>query len=314
MAMNAVPLLKPRAVLPGSTLAVISPASYPQLEKVERAIAVLEECGYRVKRGEHLLSRMAPYFAGSAEERLADLHAAFADPEVDGIVCSRGGYGSNYLLDGLDLDLVRANPKPLLGYSDLTTLQTWMLDQAGLVGFQGPMLSGDFARENGVDRSILNKVLAGECVAYGAPEGLRTLRPGKASGVLYGGCLSILAAAMGTPYAPQTEGKLLFLEDVAAKPYQVDRMLRQMLLGGKLDGVVGVIFGEMLDCVSHASDSRLLDDVILRVLEDLDVPIVMGLRSGHVSHANVTLPLGIRAELNLEGEPMLQMLEPAVHV
>ena len=91
-------------------------------------------------------------------------------------------------------------------------------------------------------------------------------------------------------------------------------MLRQMLLGGKLDGVVGVIFGEMLDCVSHASDSRLLDDVILRVLEDLDVPIVMGLRSGHVSHANVTLPLGIRAELNLEGEPLLQMLEPAVHV
>src|SRR4051812_17258355 len=98
MAIRGVPLLKPRAVLPGATLAAISPASFPQLEKVERAIAVLEEFGYQVKRGEHLLSRAAPYFAGSAEERLADLHAAFADPEVDGIVCSRGGYGSNYLL------------------------------------------------------------------------------------------------------------------------------------------------------------------------------------------------------------------------
>ena len=313
MSMNAVPLLKPRAVLPRSTLAVISPASYPQLEKVERAIAVLEEQGYRVKRGEHLLSRMEPYFAGSSAERLADLHSAFADPEVAGIVCSRGGYGSNYLLEGLDLELVRANPKPLLGYSDLSTLQTWLLDRVGLVGFQGPMLSGDFARENGVDLSILSKVLSGDRVTYGASEGLRTLRPGKASGVLYGGCLSILVAAMGTRFAPQTEGKLLFLEDVSAKPYQVDRMLRQMLLGGKLDGVAGVIFGEMLDCVSQAAGFKLLEDVILRVLKDLKVPIAIGLRSGHVSHANVTLPLGIRAELNLEGEPLLQMQEPAVH-
>src|SRR5664279_1842479 len=116
MSMKSVPILKPRAVLPGATLAVISPASYPQVEKVERAIAVLEEQGYRVRRGQHLLSRMAPYFAGRSDERLADLHAAFADPEVAAIVCSRGGYGSNYLLEGLDLDLVRANPKPLLGY------------------------------------------------------------------------------------------------------------------------------------------------------------------------------------------------------
>jgi muramoyltetrapeptide carboxypeptidase len=313
MSMKSVTLLKPRAVTPGSTLAVISPASYPQVEKVERAIAVLEGRGYKVKRGEHLLSRMAPYFAGTSDERLTDLHAAFADPEVAAIICSRGGYGSNYLLEGLDLDLIRANPKPLLGYSDLTTLQTWLLDQVGLVGFQGPMLSGDFARENGVDHAILSRVLAGERANYGASEGLRTLRPGTASGVLYGGCLSILVAAMGTRYAPQTEGKLLFLEDVAAKPYQVDRMLRQMLLGGKLDGVTGIIFGEMLDCVSHAADARLLEDVILRVFNDLNIPIAIGLRSGHVSHANVTLPLGIQAELNLKGEPLLQMQEPAVN-
>lgn len=313
MSMKSVPLLKPRAVSPGSTLAVISPASYPQLEKVERAIAALEGQGYRVKRGEHLLSRMAPYFAGSSEERLADLHAAFADPEVAAIICSRGGYGSNYLLEGLDLDLVRANPKPLLGYSDLTTLQTWLLDQVGLVGFQGPMLSGDFARENGVDLGILNNILMGERVTYKASEGLRTLHPGRGSGVLYGGCLSILVAAMGTRYAPQTEGKLLFLEDVAAKPYQVDRMLRQMLLGGKLDRVTGIVFGEMLDCVSHSAETKLLEDVILRVLKDLNVPIAIGLCSGHVSHANVTLPLGIQAELNLEGEPLLQMQEPAVN-
>src|SRR5450631_958882 len=194
MSMKAEKVLKPRSVLPGSTLAVVSPASYPQPERVERAIAALEKQGYSVKRGEHLVSRTSPYFAGSSAERLADLHAAFADPEVDGIICSRGGYGANYLLEGLDLELVRANPKPLLGYSDLTALQTWMLDQVGLVSFQGPMLSADFAREDGVDLPSFSKVLAGECVAYGPPEGLRTLRSGKTSGVLYGGCLSILVA------------------------------------------------------------------------------------------------------------------------
>ena len=144
MSMKSLPLLKPRAVTPGATLAVISPASYSQVEKVERAIAVLEGQGYRVKRGEHLLSRMAPYFAGSAEQRLADLHSAFADPQVAGIVCSRGGYGSNYLLEGLDLDLVRANPKPLLGYSDLTTLQTWLLDQVGFDGVSRANAVGRF--------------------------------------------------------------------------------------------------------------------------------------------------------------------------
>ena len=149
-------------------------------------------------------------------------------------------------------------------------------------------------------------------MSYGAAEGLRVLRAGRASGVLAGGCLSILTAAMGTPFAAATEGKLLFLEDVGTKPYQVDRMLRQMMLGGKLDGVKGVIFGEMMNCLSPGADAGLLDEVILRVLEDVDGPIAIGLRSGHVTHGNVTLPLGVMAELNLEGEPQLRMLEPAV--
>ena len=312
MSTRPISTLKPPHVSPGSTLAVVSPASHPQAQRIDSAIARLEQEGYRIKRGRHLLSRSRPYFAGTAEERLEDLHAAFADRDVAAIICSRGGYGSNYLLEHLDLELIRRNPKPLFGYSDLTALQTLLLDKLGLVAFHGPMLSADFAVEGGADLQSFRAILAGETVCYGAAHGLRTLKKGVAEGTLYGGCLSILTAALGTPDSPQTQGKLLFLEDVGAKPYQVDRMLRQLILSGKFDGVTGVIFGEMLDCVSPGADAGLLDEVLLRVLESVDGPIGIGLRSGHVSHGNVTLPFGIQAELNLEGEPSLQTLEPAV--
>jgi muramoyltetrapeptide carboxypeptidase len=132
--------------------------------------------------------------------------------------------------------------------------------------------------------------------------------------VVYGGCLSILTSVLGTRFAPQTEGKLLFVEDVAAKPYQIDRMLRQMLLAGKFDGVTGLIFGEMMECVSPGTSPDLLEQVILRVFDWFEGPIAIGLRSGHVSRGNVTLPLGIEAELILEDEPALRYLEPAVQV
>ncbi|HEV2278622.1 MAG TPA: LD-carboxypeptidase, partial [Acidobacteriaceae bacterium] len=139
------------------------------------------------------------------------------------------------------------------------------------------------------------------------------LRPGRARGTLYGGCLSLLTAALGTPYAPQTEGQLRFLEDIGAKPYQIDRMLRHLILAGKFEGVRGFIFGEMFHCVSPGADPNLVEDVILHVLADFDVPIAIDLRSGHVSGGNVTLPLGVEAELDLTGEsPALRTLEPAV--
>ena len=307
-------MLKPPAVAPDARVAVIAPASSSKPERLSRGMEALRARGYDAGFGKFALERHAPYFAGTAEQRLADLHAAFADPEVLAIFCTRGGYGSNYLLEDLDLDLIRENPKPLFGYSDMTAVQTWLLDETGLVSFHGPMVAADFAVDDGVHDTSLDAALDGDAVTAGAAEGLRILRPGRASGVMYGGCLSILTASMGTRFAPQTEGKLLFLEDVGAKPYQVDRMLRQMVLGGKLDGVAGFIFGEMLECASPGAGPELLEQVILRVLDWFDGPIAIGLRSGHVSRSNVTLPLGIEAELILEDEPALQYLEPAVQV
>jgi muramoyltetrapeptide carboxypeptidase len=307
--------LKPRSVAPGDRIVVLSPASSARHDRITRAIEVLRSLGYDAVASEHAYGKHSPYFAGSTDERLADLHAAFADPGVAAIVATRGGYGTNYLLEGLDLDLIRQHPKPFFAYSDHTAIQTWLLDQTGLVSFHGPMAAADFCLEKGVHLDSFRAALSGGLVRVGAPQGLRTLRPGIARGTLYGGCLSLLTASLGTKYAPQTENKLLFLEDVGAKPYQIDRMLRQMILAGKFDGARGFVFGEMLECGSRGADPDLLQQVILRLLEPFNVPIAMGLRSGHVSGGNVTLPLGIDAELCLESDqPLLHSLERAVTV
>ena len=303
--------LKIPAVGRGAKIRVLSPASYPQPERLSQGVDALRSLGFEPSLGAHALSKENGYFAGSAAQRLLDLHAAFADPEVHAIVCTRGGYGSNYLLDRLDLDLIRANPKPLLGYSDLTCVQSWLLDQLGLAAFHAPMAAADFALKDGVDRDSLLAALGGERWTLGKQSGLRILRPGKAAGVLYGGCLTLLAASLGSRYAPQTEGKLLFLEDLGVKPYQLDRLLRQMILAGKFEGVSGFIFGEMLNCVAPGQKLEALDEVILRVLDGLNGPIAIGLRSGHVSRCNVTLAFGVRAELDLIREPRLTFLEQA---
>ena len=307
-------LLKPRAVPPDSQVAIVSPASTPQPERVELGLAALRALGYAPQTAEHILTRGPLYFAGTPEMRLSDLHHAYADDQVRVLFSTRGGYGANYLLDGLDLDLIAESAKPLIGYSDLTAMHLWLLDQIGLPAFYGPMLSADFAREDGVHLASLQAALTGKHYTVGTAEGLRTVHPGRARGTLYGGCLSILVAMLGTPYEPQTEGKLLFLEDVSAKPYQIDRMLWQLREAGKLEGVRGIVFGEMLDCTSPGAPPGLLEEVIVRAFEDFTGPIAIGLRSGHVSHRNVTLTLGVDAELRAAEETQLQLLEPAVTV
>ena len=305
-------LFKPHAVPAGAAVAVVSPAATPKAERVERGVARLSALGFAPQTSENVLARGPLYFAGSPVDRLSDLHHAFADDAVRAIFATRGGYGSNYLLGGLDLDLIAESAKPFFGYSDLTAPQLWLLDQIQLPAFHGPMLSADFAREDGVHLPSLRAALAGQPYSVGMAEGMRVLQPGRARGTLYGGCLSILVALLGTPYEPQTEGKLLFLEDVGAKPYQVDRMLWQLREAGKLEGVQGIVFGEMLDCGQPGAPAELLEDAILGVLDDFDGPIAIGLRSGHVSGPNVTLTFGVEAELRTTGDPELRLLEPAV--
>jgi muramoyltetrapeptide carboxypeptidase len=299
------------AVRRGSRVAVVSPASYPQPERLAKGVEALGRLGFIPCVGRQALAKAHHYFAGTTQARLEDLHAAFLDPAVSAIFCTRGGYGSNYLLGGLDMGLVREHPKPFVAHSDMTCMQTWLLDQLGLVSFHGPMVAGDFASAEGVDEASLMAALGGERWFMGEAAGLRPLIPGKATGILYGGCLTLLAASLGTPYAPRTEGKLLFLEDRDVKPYQLDRLLRQMILAGKFEGVTGIIFGEMLDCVAPGQKNSLLDEVILRVLDWFPGPIAIGLRSGHVLRRNVTLAFGIEAELDLVRAPLLSFAQRA---
>jgi muramoyltetrapeptide carboxypeptidase len=307
-----IPLLRPPAVASPAGISVIAPASFAKPERVEDGLARLRALGFEPQLGVHTLERGPHFFAGTPVQRLADLHAAFADSNSSAVMTLRGGYGSNYLLDNLDLDPIRNHPKPFFAYSDLTGIQLHLLDHLGLPAFHGPMVAADFYLEDGVHLASFKSALAGEPYSIGFSEGLRALRPGKASGTLYGGCLSILVSLLGTPWEPQTEGKLLFIEDTGAKPYQIDRMLWQLRHAGKLDGVRGLIFGEMLDCASPGAPPELLDEVILRVFQDFDGPIAIGLRSGHVSRQNVTLTFGVEAELDTSDSPELRLLEPAV--
>ncbi|MGA3049524.1 MAG: LD-carboxypeptidase [Terracidiphilus sp.] len=305
-------LLRPLAVSSVAAISVIAPASFAKPERVDGGLAQLRSLGFAPQLGTRTLERGPDFFAGTPPQRLADFHAAFADPNTSAVMALRGGYGSNYLLDNLNLDLIRSHPKPFFAYSDLTGIQLHLLDHLGLPTFHGPMVAADFYLEDGVHLPSFRAALAGRPYTVGPAEGLRILKPGKSTGTLYGGCLSILVSLLGTPWEPQTEGKLLFLEDTGAKPYQIDRMLWQLRHAGKLEGVTGLIFGEMLDCASPGAPPHLLDEVILRVFEDFDGPIVIGLRSGHVSRHNVTLIFGIEAELLASDTPELRLLEAAV--
>jgi muramoyltetrapeptide carboxypeptidase len=299
-----------------AAISIVAPASYAQAERTERGRAALSALGYTAKLSPNALASGPLYFAGSPEQRIDDLHAAFADANTGAVMCLRGGYGSNYLLEDLNLEIIGSHPKPFFAYSDLTGIQLRLLDVLGLPAFHGPMLAADFNLSNGVHLSSFRAALEGEPYIVGVEEGLRTLKPGTksstATGTLYGGCLSIIVSLLGTPWEPCTEGALLFLEDRAVKPYQIDRLIWQLRQARKLEGVRGIVFGEMLDCVPPGSDPELLDRAILNALDGFDGPIAIGLRSGHVSRENVTLTFGVEAELTATDEPRLHLLEPAV--
>lgn len=278
---------------PGDSIGIVAPAGAVDAERFRAGCEGLRQRGYQPVYLESVLDRDL-YFAGPTKRRVRELEEMFRRDDVRAILCARGGYGCNYLLPELDYDLLRAHPKPFIGHSDVTALLTWLADM-GLPAMHGPMLHIDFARDGGVNIASWESAAAGLPFTFAAG-GAIALAEGMAEGVLYGGCLSILVASLGTPYECQTEGKLLLLEDINAKPYQVDRMLMQLKLAGKLEGVRGFLFGEMADC----GDATMLQEVIGRVLGPLGVPVVFGLRSGHVSGDNITLPLGVPASLKAE--------------
>jgi muramoyltetrapeptide carboxypeptidase len=308
--------IKPRALRPGDKVGIVAPASNVKREMLEAGCDGLRRAGYEPFYFDSILERDL-YFAGSAERRARELEDMLVRDDIRAIVCARGGYGSNYLLPArgtkkIDLKAIAAHPKIFVGYSDLTTLLTTFTDAADFVTFHGPMVAKDFAVADGVDLASWQNAVSG-AAEWEISEGsdAKPLVTGEADGILYGGCLSILVAALGTPYDIHTEGTILFMEDLAAKPYQIDRMLMQLKLAGKLKDVRGIVFGEMLDCQQSPTQDYTLEEVVLRIVGDLGIPVAFGLRSGHVSRANITLPIGVKARLEVGSEVKLKILESA---
>jgi muramoyltetrapeptide carboxypeptidase len=304
--------IKPPALQPGDTVGIVAPASDVNREQFAAGCETLRSLGYKPFYFDSIFDRDL-YFAGSVERRARELEEMFVRDEVRAILCARGGYGSNYLLEALDFGKIKAHPKIFVGYSDLTTLLTYFADSAGLVTFHGPMVAKDFARARGLDLDSWERALNGASEwELELDSEVQPLVDGSAEGILYGGCLSILVASLATLHEIQTAGTILFIEDVATKPYQIDRMLMQLKRAGKLADVQGIIFGQMVDCMQNKDQGYTLEEVVLRVLGDLGVPVAYGLRSGHVSRGNITLPIGVRTSLNVGGARVeLKILEAA---
>jgi muramoyltetrapeptide carboxypeptidase len=305
-------LVKPPALRPGDTIGIVAPASNVKQADLEAGCAALRAAGYKTFYLDSILDRDL-YFAGRPGRRLRELEEMFEREEVRAILCARGGYGANYVLQDLDWKKIASHPKIFIGYSDVSCLLTQLVD-SGLVTFHGPMAAKDWVHADGVNLESWIAALT-QTAPWDIPvnDSVTTLAGGETEGRLYGGCLSILVASLGTAYEIKTDDTILFMEDIGAKPYQIDRMLMQLKLAGKLDKVRGLIFGEMIDCMQAAYQDYTLQEVIMRIVGELGMPVIYGVKSGHVSSNNITLPLGIRAKLIAEkGEVSLRILESAV--
>ncbi len=297
------PPRRPTALRLGDRVAVVAPASAAGRSRTLRGAKELERLGYRVKVLPQALRR-AGRFAGSDRERAAALWTALRDPSVRAVVFVRGGFGAARILPLVARKLRQAEPKILVGYSDSTSLLSYLTAKLGWVTFHGPMVATDFPKLALRYRRDFARTLAGEPPA---PFPLSaTIRAGAADGRLLGGCLSILVTLLGTRYAVDFRGSLLFLEDVNEEPYQLDRMLTHLRQAGVLASVAGIVFAEMQNCGTRKE----ILAVLTERTRDLGVPVGFGLPSGH-GPGKRTLPLGVRARLDTRRR-VVEIIGPAV--
>jgi muramoyltetrapeptide carboxypeptidase len=291
-------IIRAAALRHGDKIALVAPASSFSREAFLAGCDRLRRMGYEPVYSRDISERDI-YFAGSVERRAHEFHEFWRRDDIAALICVRGGYGSNYLLEGLDFGMIAAQPKILLGCSDITSLLTAIHDRTGLIGFHGPMVAKDIA-DGTFDEASWKSALTGIAEWDVPTNGVEVLRVGKAAGRVYGGCLSMLVASLGTSFEIQTDDTILFIEDIGEKPFRIDRMLMQLRLAGKLEKVRGFVFGEMLDCAPPKGETYTLQQVIMRVLAPYNVPVVYGLKSGHVARGNITLPIGVQAELEAD--------------
>jgi len=305
-------IIKPRKLKKGDTIGIITPGSgITDLQMLREGIENLQSLGFRVKLGDHVKERYG-YLAGNDDQRLYDLHAMFADPDIDGIITLRGGYGTMRLLNSIDYSIIRRNPKVLLGYSDITALTLGIHAMTGLVTFHGPVAISTFTEytQKYFEKTLMTNTATGPIDHPDPGETLHptahfnTLHGGTGYGPLIGGNLTLMTALLGTPFECDTKGKIVFIEEIGEEPYSIDRMLTQLLLSNKLQQSAGIVIDSCKKCgVSDYkpsfSSSFGVEEVFVERLKHLNIPIVFGFSIGHIAD-KPTLPLGINATLDAD--------------
>ena len=307
-------MLKPRALAPGDRIALVAPASPFARDEFDAGVAELQRLGYEPVHDDTVFARTR-YTAGDAAHRARAFREAWNDPSIRALVAVRGGYGSVQILPHLDRDEMRRAPKAFIGYSDNTSLLVWLTLQCGIVSFHGPMIEGRFAMgADGYDVDTFGRVLTRATPAGPVAHAqLETLRGGEAAGLLIGGTLTQLAASLGTPYAfDPPAGHILFIDEVAERPYRIDRLLTQLRQSGILERAGGLVFGELPRCDEPAAGGPAIRDVLVDLLDGFHGPILFGLPSGHTVGASLTLPFGVQARVVAGRDPSLIIEEAAV--
>lgn len=310
---TSVEIKKPHALRPQSVLMPFAPASPAEFAKVLAGAEELRRLGFEVADATPL--RAESYFAGPTAGRRDELLSGLESRDVSGLVATRGGYGSNYLLDGLELKRA-LKPKAILGYSDLTSLQAYLWKRYGWVGFYGPMLAAGLDAGSGAAKGYDKQSFL---AAIGNANGGWTLKlsgealaSGTGEGRILGGCMTLVEATLGTPWELDTRDSILLLEDRGMKPWQVDRALMHLKQAAKFESVRGIVLGEFPECDPPATGGATVREVCARILGAFKLPIVYGAAVGHTPRPMLTVPLGVKARLKAQGEGELEILEPAV--
>lgn len=294
---------RPKRLKQGDKVGIAAPAGSVDLKKLNKGLRILESMGFNPVLGKHIFAKDR-YLAGTDEQRAMDLNDLFGDPEIKGIFCARGGYGTNRLLNYLDSSVIRRNPKVFVGSSDITLLLLFLLQQCSLVAFHGPMVAGNFGRFPMLkSKSQFSEILLGNRMGKRlVSKSASVFKPGVGKGRVIGGCLTLLCRSLGTPLEVKTRNKILLLEDVNEPLYKIDGMLYHLKQAGKFKGLRGIIFGEMVNCQSSRKNGS-FKEILSDVFSKSSFPILTNFPSGH-GREMLTLPLGIEAKLDTESKSL----------
>ena len=307
-------MIKPSMLKPGCRIGVVSPSYWLKKQYMEKTSKFFQDKGYTMVMGNNNSMKWGP-FAGTPQERADDIHHMFSNPKIEAIICARGGYGANRVLPLLDYNLIRDNPKIFMGYSDITAYLTSITQKTGLVTFHGPMMVSYKKEFVNYNFQTMERILNGTPdFKIESPDSLpaRILKPGIAMGPLWGGNMTLLINRLGTSESLDTDGVILFLEDLDEYLYSFERMLVQMRTTGMLDNIAGLIIGELHEFKDQdVAFERNTDEIVMDICGDLEIPIVSNFPCGHGTY-QATLPISIPVELYAKQQPYLTLLEPAV--